>query len=211
MNTRGTFITFEGGDGAGKTTQIAMLAESLRQAQLDFIVTREPGGCPEAEVIRNIMLHRHELSWQPMTLVLLLTAARNEHMAKVIEPALASGKIVICDRFFDSTLAYQGYGSQLDHEAIKTIHRATLDGVQPDITFVLDIDVRLGLQRAKVRGEADAMERMDITFHERLRQGFLEIARDNPERISIIDATQNVEIMHEQICAVLTPFLGVMV
>lgn len=209
MSARGTFITFEGGDGAGKTTQIALLAEALRQASVDVLVTREPGGCTEAETLRNLILHRHDLNWSPMSLVLLLTAARAEHVRQVIDPALAAGKTVICDRFFDSTLAYQGYGAQLDPDAIRAIHAAALDNIQPDITFILDIDVRTGLERVRVRGMADTIEKMDIFFHERLRQGFLAIAEQEPERVAVIDAGGSVEDMHMAIREKLSEKLGI--
>lgn len=209
MESAGTFITFEGGDGAGKTTQIALLAEALRQAGIDVLVTREPGGCPEAEALRNLMLHRHDMEWDAMSLVLLLTAARVEHVRKVIKPALDTGKTVICDRFYDSTLAYQGYGAGVDLSAVRAVHMAALNGLQPDATFILDIDPKDGMERVRVRGvAADAIEKLDISFHQRLRDGFLKIAEAEPERITVINAMQTMEDMHVEICAKLAAKQG---
>lgn len=195
----GKFITFEGGEGTGKTTQIAMLAEYLRQQGADVLVTREPGGCVEAEVLRNLFQHRHDLKWEAISRALIVTAARAEHVIKVIMPALAQSKTILCDRFFDSTVAYQGYGMGVDIEVLKAIHAAALDNIEPDITFLLDMDVSLALKRAANRGEADAIEKMDIHFHESLRRGYHDIAEQNPSRVHVMNANNTPEIVHEQV------------
>lgn len=195
----GQFITFEGGEGTGKTTQIAMLAEYLRQHKVDVLVTREPGGCAEAEVLRNLFQHRHDLKWEPISRALIVTAARAEHVIKVINPALKLGKTILCDRFFDSTLAYQGYGMGVDLDVLKAIHKDALNDIQPDVTFLLDMEVQTALKRAANRGEADAIESMDISFHEKLRAGYAQIAKDNDARIHVINANDTPENVHDHV------------
>ncbi len=195
----GLFITFEGGEGTGKTTQIAMLSEYLRRHDTDVLVTREPGGCTEAEALRNLFQHRHDLKWEPISRALIVTAARAEHVIKVIDPALKNKKTIICDRFFDSTLAYQGYGMGVDLNVLKAIHKDALNDIQPDITFLLDMDVSEAMKRATNRGEADAIESLDISFHEKLRIGYNEIAKQNKVRIHMIDANNTPEKVHEQV------------
>ncbi len=209
MADRGVFITFEGGDGAGKTTQIALLKEALRQAGHKVLVTREPGGCPEGDALRELLLHRHDLKFDSLTQALLLTAARRMHVLTVIDPALARGEVVICDRFFDSTLAYQGYTSAEGQiPAIKEIHKLAVDDRQPDITFLFDIDVGKGLARALGRGPADKMEAMDREFHEALRRGYLEIAKAAPDRIVVVDADRALEDVHIDVANILTERTG---
>lgn len=193
------FITFEGGEGTGKTTQIAMLAEYFRRKKQDIVVTREPGGCTEAEALRNLFQHRPDLEWEPISRALIVTAARAEHVTKVIKPALEASKVVLCDRFFDSTLAYQGYGMGVDLDVLKQIHHSALNNIQPDITFLLDMDVNIALERARKRGEADAIEAMDVSFHEKLRAGYLQIAHNDTKRIHVINADQSPETVHEHI------------
>lgn len=208
--TGGVFITLEGGEGAGKSTQIALLADALRRTGREIVVTREPGGCPEAEALRELLLHRPDLEWGPVAQALLVTAARRAHYTKVIKPALESGKIVLCDRFFDSTLAYQGYGLGVDLERLHEIHHAALHGLQPDVTFLLDIEVGKGLARARARGAAvDVMEAKDVDFHERLRRGYLEIAQRSPERVHVINADDSPENVQSHIRDILEQKLGV--
>ncbi len=200
---KGLFISFEGGEGAGKTTQINRLADYLSNQGKRVVTTREPGGTKEAESIRNLLVQREGGDWDAMAEVLLLYAARVMHINKVIKPALEQGQIVICDRFSDSTMAYQGYGRGLDKDKIKEIECTSIEGFKPDLTFILDIDVRDGLERSNKRLSSekgygkteDRFERMEIEFHERLRQGFLDIARQEPERCSVINATQGVDDM----------------
>jgi len=191
----GKFITLEGGEGAGKTTQIKLLADALKAGGLDPIITREPGGSPAAEVIRSLLVEGAVDRWQPMTEALLNFAARLEHVQAIIEPALVAGRWVLCDRFADSTVAYQGYGHDLGRAVIDELHRLVLGYFQPDLTVILDIPVAEGLARATNREQAegsreDRYEHMDEGFHQRLRDGFLDIARRNPERCVVIDAAQ---------------------
>ncbi|MGH1457200.1 MAG: dTMP kinase [Alphaproteobacteria bacterium] len=201
------FISLEGGEGAGKTTQINRLADFLTAQGHRVLTTREPGGTKEAESIRNLLVQRDGGDWDAMAEVLLLYAARVMHINKVIKPALADGKIVICDRFSDSTMAYQGYGRGLDKDKITEIERITIDGFKPDLTLILDLGVRDGLARSNKRlsGQKgyeqteDRFERMDLEFHENLRAGFLDIAKQEPMRCSVINAAQSVDLMASDI------------
>ncbi len=201
------FITFEGGEGTGKTTQIAMLSEYLRQQNADLLVTREPGGCHEAEALRNIFQHRHDLKWEPISRALIVTAARAEHVIKVINPALQDNKTILCDRFFDSTLAYQGYGMGVGLDVLKAIHKDALDNIEPDVTFILDMDVKKAMDRASRRGEADAIEAMDISFHEKLRMGYQAIAKENPKRVYMINADDTAEAVHDKVVIALNDYM----
>lgn len=201
------FITFEGGEGTGKTTQIAMLSEYLRQQNADLLVTREPGGCHEAEALRNIFQHRHDLKWEPISRALIVTAARAEHVIKVINPALQDNKTILCDRFFDSTLAYQGYGMGVSLDVLKAIHKDALDNIEPDVTFILDMDVKKAMDRASRRGEADAIEAMDISFHEKLRMGYQAIAKENPKRVYMINADDTAEAVHDKVVIALNDYM----
>lgn len=208
MGARGTFITFEGGEGAGKTTQIALLVEALRQHGKDTVVTREPGGCAEAEVLRELLLHKKDLTFDPMNQALLMTAARRAHVAAVIKPALERGQIVICDRFFDSTIAYQGYGLNVPLDKLNALHSIAVDGLQPDLTLLLDVAVDEGLARARGRGDADKIESLDKSFHEALRKGYLEMAEQNPKRIVVINAGRGPEKVHMDVRVALEANLG---
>ena len=204
----GFFITFEGGEGSGKTTQINRLAKALTEQGFKVITTREPGGTPEAESIRNLLVQRDAGEWTPMAEVLLLYAARVMHVEKVIQPALNDGKIVICDRFSDSTLAYQGYGHGLALDDIQRIDALTLNGLKPNLTLVLDIASEEGLQRSdqrlaaeqfQVKQREDRYEQLEIEFHQRLRNGFLSIAEQEPERCKVIDASKDMQSVTEQV------------
>ncbi len=202
----GKFITLEGGEGAGKSTQIKLLAEALEAAGLNPVVTREPGGAPAAEIIRSLLVEGETDRWLPMTEALLHSAARMEHVRQTIEPAMAVGRWVVCDRFADSTVAYQGYGHDLGREAISQLYQLVLGDFQPDLTVILDIAVDEGLARAKSRdagGEAkeDRYERMGLEFHQRIRDGFLDIARRSPERTVVVDAAQDADAVHKEIVA----------
>jgi dTMP kinase len=180
---RGVFITFEGGEGAGKTTQAAHLAASLRAAGHEVVLTREPGGTAEAEAIRRLLLDP-QLAWTALGELLLVSAARAEHVARLIRPSLDAGKIVICDRFTDSTWAYQGAGRGLDETALACCEG--MIGLSPDLTLLLDADpARLAARKG---GPADRFERESAAFFARVREGFLARARRFPERIVVIDA-----------------------
>jgi dTMP kinase len=185
----GRFITLEGGEGTGKSTQIRRLATALQAKGIKVLATREPGGSPGAEEIRKLMVEGEPGRWDAITETLLAYAARADHVRCTIGPALLEGSWVISDRFSDSTFAYQGAGRGLDRETIRRIDSAVLDDFSPDLTLVLDLDAKLGLQRALARGGAEnRFERFDADFHERLRQSFLDIARRHPDRCRLIDA-----------------------
>lgn len=187
--TRAPFITFEGGEGAGKSTQIRLLAQALGKAGRNHLVTREPGGSPGAEQIRTLLVTGSADRWSPLAETLLFYAARVDHWQRVIAPALEAGTIVLCDRFSDSTMAYQCYAGGLRRDDIEALHRLALGAVQPDLTFILDLPPREGLQRAAARAGHEArFEAKDLDFHERLREGFLDIARRHPTRCVVIDA-----------------------
>lgn len=190
--SRGRFITLEGGEGAGKSTQIRLLKDALEVTGLDVLVTREPGGSPGGEDIRNLLV-KGDTPWEPLTEALLNYAARHEHLEKVILPALNDGAWVLCDRFADSTMAYQGYGHGMDREIIRRLHRLIVGETAPNLTLILDMPVETGLARASERGEGeDRYERMGQEFHNRLRQGFLDIAKKDPVRYEVIDATGDI-------------------
>ncbi len=187
--TRGRFITLEGGEGTGKSTQIGRLAEFLRARVGDPVVTREPGGSPGAESIRNLLVNGPAEKWSAQTETLLMYAARRDHIERVIEPALSRGAWVVCDRFADSTRAYQGAAGGADPALIRALEDHVLAGLAPDLTLVLDLPVETGLARAKSRGEAEArFEAKGAAFHQALRQAFLDIAVREPERCVVIDA-----------------------
>jgi dTMP kinase len=184
----GRFITFEGGEGAGKSTQARRLADVLRSAGVTVTLTREPGGSPGAEAVRALLVSGSPDRWDALTEALLHFAARRDHVRATIAPALQRGDWVLCDRFADSTMAYQGYGLQLGREPVEQLQRLVLGTLVPDLTVVLDLPVAQGLGRAAVRGGHDRYERMDPAFHQRLRDGFLDIARREPQRCIVVDA-----------------------
>lgn len=191
--TQGVFITFEGGEGSGKSTQAERLGQALDSAGIEVIVTREPGGAPAAEDIRALLVNGDADRWTPKSEALLNYAARAEHLRQTIHPALQSGKWVLCDRFADSTTAYQGYGHGLGSDWVGALHQLVVGDLQPDLTIILDIPLQTGLKRAAIRGGVDRYERMDEQFHERLRSGFLEIAERQPERCTVVDATGSID------------------
>lgn len=186
----GFFITLEGGEGSGKSTHAKLLAERFASAGRDVIVTREPGGAPEAEAIRGLLLGGEPERWSPLAEALLNHAARDNHLAVTIRPALARGAVVICDRFMDSTTAYQGHAGGVDLQFLASLEHAVVGETRPELTIVFDIDPELGLERAWQRdpGNADRFERMNLGFHQRLRAGFLEIAKSEPGRCVLVDA-----------------------
>lgn len=197
--TQGRFITLEGGEGAGKTTQSALLAEALMAKGVPVLRTREPGGAPGAELLREILLGG-SIDWSPQAETLLHFAARTEHVAKSIQPAIAAGRWVVCDRFFDSTLAYQGYGQGADRDFIAGQIR--LLGVRPALTIVLDVPEAVAVERRRRRGsDSDRYERLDAAFHARVREGFRTIAADEPERCILLDATADIASVHTAIMA----------
>ena len=215
--SKSLFITFEGGEGSGKTTQINRLSHTLSQLGYKVVTTREPGGTPEAEQVRDLIVQRDAGDWTPMAEVLLLFAARIMHVTKVIKPALDEHKIVICDRFADSTTAYQGYGHGVDHHLIEEISTTSLGHFKPDLTIILDIDPEIGLERSdrrlaaeqfQVKQREDRYEQLDIEFHKRLRQGFLDIAKKEPTRCHVIDASQDIDTVSAQVADIVREKIG---
>ena len=207
---RGRFITLEGGEGAGKSTQAPLLVGALEGAGIAALGTREPGGSQGAEAIRRLLLEGESARWDAQQEVLLLVAARRDHVARLIEPALARGLWVVCDRFADSTLAYQGYGRNLPLADIDMLHRFALGGFAPDLTLILDLPVAIGHARAAARpAVADRFERLDPAFHDRLRQGFREIAAGDPDRCVLIDAAAEPAEVHRAVLDAVAQRLGV--
>lgn len=202
--TRGSFISFEGGEGAGKSTQIRRLADRLSAAGFDIVLTREPGGSPGAETIRELLVNGDADRWSPVTETLLMYAARRDHLERVIRPALDRGAMVLCDRFADSTRAYQGAGGDAPASLIAALEDHVLAGSIPDLTLIFDIPATVGLDRAASRGGAARFESKGLDFHERLRAGFLAIARKEPERCAVIDANAAPDLVFESVWEVVS-------
>ncbi len=203
------FITFEGGEGAGKSTQVGLLAEALRAKGLAVVETREPGGSPGAEQIRSLLVDGPAERWLPLTEALLHSAARAEHLARTVRPALAADSWVLCDRFTDSTLAYQGYGHELGKAPVEALRELVAGSPLPDLTLVIDLPFELGLSRAGARaGGAARYEAMGAAFHQRVREGFKAIARAEPERCAVIDGSRGPEAVHRAVCKAVTERLG---
>lgn len=199
---RGRFITFEGGEGAGKSTQLRRLAERLAADGLEVVATREPGGSPGAESIRDLVLNGSADRWSPVTETLLMYAARRDHIERVIAPALARGAWVVCDRFADSTRAYQGAAGGVADALIDGLEAHVLEGVTPDLTLVFDLEPQVGLARAAARaGSEMRFESKGLAFHERLRAGFAAIAKRHPERCVLIDASADIEAVEAGVWA----------
>lgn len=200
-NGRAQFITLEGGEGAGKSTQGKHLLANLQKRGIAAVLTREPGGSPGAEEIRKLLVEGEPGRWEAMTEALLMFAARADHVARTIRPALAGHKWVIADRFTDSTYVYQGIGRGLRAKKIAEIEETVLDGLEPDLTLILDLPVQEGLKRAHTRAASaeTRFEKFDIAFHQRLREGFHEIAKANPERCVLIDASVSEDQVAERI------------
>lgn len=187
---KGFFISFEGGDGAGKSSQIGRLADMLRADGHTVRITREPGGSDGAEVIRKLLVEGAAERWSPMTEALMMYAARADHLEKIILPALDRGEVVITDRFADSSMAYQGIAGALGPDIVKRLHSLVVGANDPDITIILDVPTEIGLSRAGGRGASESrFESKGAAYQERVRQAFLEIARKNPDRCVVIDAT----------------------
>lgn len=204
-STRGRFITFEGGEGSGKSTQIRLLADRLAGCGVGALVTREPGGSPGAEIVRHLVLSGVGKALGASGEALLFAAARDDHVHSVIAPALKRGQWVLCDRFTDSTRVYQGRLGSADLSLIRAMERVTIGELTPDLTIILDVPAEIGLARAaKRRGQEapDRFEAEDIGFHRRLRDAYRQVAIDEPERCVLIDATTDVEITADRVWSV---------
>lgn len=207
MITRGRFITFEGGEGGGKSTQARRLAAHLCARGIPVLVTREPGGAPGAEAIRQVLLGGQGLD--PVAEAMLLFAGRREHAVQTIRPALEAGMWVVCDRFADSTLAYQVHGLGMARATFDTLAGLALEGLRPDLTLILDVPEAIGMKRAMARGvAADRYERLDAAFHGRVRDGFLALARAKPDRCAVVDATVAVDDVTAAVAAVVAERLA---
>lgn len=205
----GRFITLEGGEGAGKSTQIQVIKDYLQFRGNDVVVTREPGGTSEGQEIRNLLVSGDIDKWSPLSETLLILADRAAHLERVIRPSLAEGKYVVCDRFFDSTKAYQGVAGGLGLDVIHNLQQAVLGTTLPDVTLLLDIDPEKGLRRAQERGGELRFESKTLAYHRTLRNAFLDFAAQEPDRIFVIDADRDVEAVSANILAVLDERLNV--
>lgn len=209
---RGFFITLEGGEGSGKSTQGKRLRDTLENAGHAVVLTREPGGSPGAEAVRSLLVTGEPDRWDGLTEALLLFAARRDHVERTIRPALNHGAIVISDRFADSTMAYQGYGHGLGRRKIEALYSLALNDFRPDLTLIMDMPVEEGLKRAVSRGASTGSseqryEDMDVAFHHRLREGFLDIAKREPDRCNLVDASGTEEDVAARLQAIVLPFL----
>jgi dTMP kinase len=211
LSKKGCFITFEGGEGCGKSTQIKRLEEFLKQKNKDIVATREPGGSQGGEAIRKLLVQGDVKRWDDVTETLLFYAARRDHLINKIHPALNEGKWVLSDRFADSTTAYQAYGysKNINVEKLNFLYDMVAGDFKPDLTIILDLPVEKGLKRAFGRGgDEERFENMDIKFHQNLRKAFLDIAKKEPDRCCVINADASIEEISNEINAIVTQRLG---
>ncbi|MBN2017483.1 MAG: dTMP kinase [Candidatus Cloacimonetes bacterium] len=202
MNRKGLFITFEGIEGCGKSTQARFLTESLRTLGYEVLLTREPGGPRISEKIRKLLLNKEYTEMHRLTEVFLYMASRAQHTVEWIKPALEIGQIVICDRYYDSTYAYQGAAREIPEKEIEKINNIATTGLKPDVTYIIDVPVEIGLERLHNGTKAEDIDRLeseDVAFHRRVREGYLKLVEKEPERVVIIDGTKNVEDIHKDI------------
>ena len=200
MTKNGLLITFEGGEGSGKTTQSEILYNTLLEKGFDAIKTREPGGTQLAEIIREILVQGESNKIDNVSELFLFAAARADHVQKVIKQCLNDNKIVICDRFIDSTLAYQGYAGRLDLNIVKEVNKISIDKIYPDLTFVFDISPTQGIERAlKENNKETRFEEKDIMYHKKIRDGYMNIARDNPHRCVVMNGTDDIKQISKKI------------
>ncbi len=205
---RGLFITFEGLDGSGKTTQIERLAERLRSVGREVVVAVEPGGTRIGQQIRRILLDASNQEMAPTTEMLLYFASRAQNLVEVVRPGLARGAVVLADRFTDSTLAYQGYGRELGEEAVRSLHRIACADLEPDLTVLLDMDPETALARARERGQANRMDEQAAQFYDRVRHAYLAMAARQPHRFHVVDARQAPETVAAAVWEAVKPLLG---
>ena len=202
------FITLEGPEGSGKSTQIKRLAKHLELMGYPVVTTREPGGTPIGDQIRQVLVRMENKELHPRTEILLFLAARAQLVEQLIKPALQDGKIILCDRYGDSTLAYQGYGHGLDLEKLRQMLDFATDHLKPDLTILLDLDVKTGLMRKKAEDEWNRLDAYEVLFHERVREGYLQLAREEPERWRIVDASQSIEAVQEDLFRIILDALN---
>jgi dTMP kinase len=206
----GHFITVEGGEGSGKSTQVGLLVAALERSGRAVLRTREPGGTAGAEAIRQLLVNGMVERWDAIGEALLVNAARRDHLVKAVWPALAAGRWIVSDRFADSTLAYQGHAGGVDRAQLAALHRFVAGDFRPDLTLILDLPVELGLARAKSRsGTEDRFERKGAGFHEKIRAGFLAIAKAEPERCAVVDASGGVEDVHAAVLSAVRERFGI--
>lgn len=214
MAGRGIFITIEGPEGAGKTTQARLLHEHLR-GRYHVVYTREPGGTAIGERIRAMLLDASNAAMSPFTEMLLFAASRAQFVAEVVEPALRDGRLLLSERYVDASIAYQGFGRGLDVDLVRQVNDGATRGVMPDLTILLDIDPALGLQRARQTagkegrpGRGDRLEQESVSFHARVRAGFLAIAHEEPDRIRVVDGSRAQGVVHDEVIRLVEGFLG---
>ena len=195
---KGFFLTLEGGEGAGKSTLAVRLARALTEEGREVVTTREPGGTPFGEELRNVLLHKSIETIDTKAELFLFLASRIQHVEFVIKPALQRGAVVLCDRFSDSTIAYQGEGKNLGFEYVKQCSKLAIGDFQPDLTFFIDLEPHVGLKRVQSRHSLDRMEREAMSFHERVRHGFLTLAKEDPKRVHILDGILDPEALFKQ-------------
>lgn len=205
-NHKGLFITFEGSEGSGKSTQMELIGQYLKNKKKTVLFVREPGGVEISEKIRGILLDAGNKAMAPSCEMLLYMAARAQLVEEVIAPALNKGKAVICDRFLDSTVVYQGYGHQMDLAFIKKVGTFATRGIKPDLTFIFDIDAKKGL--ARIKRAKDRIEQRAMAYHSRVRAGYLDIAKKEPKRIKVINSDQTIEDIHQQVRQHIDRLLG---
>jgi len=208
MITAGKFISLEGIEGVGKSTAMDFVTEQLEAAGIEYVRSREPGGTPLSEDIRSIVLKHYQAPMVPATELLLFFAGRAQNVQEVILPALQAGKWVVCDRFVDASFAYQGAGRGIAQEHVAQLAQWSIDGLLPSLTLLLDAPVKIGLQRMSERGEKDRIEQETIDFFTRARNCYLDRAKQDPSRITIIDATQSIQAVRESLAAALQPLLN---
>ena len=210
----GLFVTFEGGEGAGKSTQIRLLAAALRERGLTVLMTREPGGSRGAEAVRHVLLSGAAESYGIRMEAILFAAARSDHVEQVIRPALSAGTVVLCDRFMDSSRVYQGITGNLEQSFIEALERVAINGVVPDCTVIFDLPAAIGLERARKRSagpdeQPDRFEKEELETHEKRREAFLDIAEREPLRCRVVDATKPQEAIAAEVLAIIEPLLPI--